>query len=264
MGLPGNLPDTFRVSEEKLRAASKLSALFEAPGMSIKSFLIDWLHAVDLGVSQSVLGNLFSEVIELLEGSTRKDRVQSLWRRIKAWYAEAKPPSRLDALTPEMVKLPGKGPKLRSKAGECRYLLAFGAQLAAEFDDGSIHRNTVNLLMRNLLDVSVCISMEPYDFQRAAKACHKVCALFTALEQVAIANNDILSWRAKPTLHMFQELIQFIGPEFGSPRHFWTYLDESWGGWLSRVATRRGGPKFAASCALNMINKYRAVVTAKL
>lgn len=244
-----------------LLQAQRLSIIFGCPGFELKYILIDWLHAVDLGVGQTVIGNLFNEVCELLPGSTRKERVDALWLKIKAWYKIHKPSSRLDNLTVEMIKQPGKKPKLRSKAGECRYLIPFAAELAKEFDDGSCHRNTVNMLLQSFLEMSNCLNTEPYDHQKAAAACNKVCRLHVALEQLSRANGDDLSWCCKPKLHMMEELICFVGPEFGSPRHFWTYQDESWGSWLANAAIRRGGPKYAASCALNLLQRYRAVVS---
>ena len=247
-----------------LVCAGLLSCIFQCPGLEIKHFLVDWLHCADLGICQSILGNLFDEIIELLPGSNRKDRVLCLWQRIKEWYKIHNPPSKLEGLTPEMIRQPGKGPKFRSKAGECRYLIPFAAEIAAEFDDGSIHRNTVSHLCQNLQTIAVCISCEPYDSQKAAAACRRLRKLFVALEAMSVAQGDELSWRVKPKLHMFEELICHVGPEFGSPRFYWTYTDEHWGAWLARTATRRGGPKFAAACALNLLQKYRAIVSADI
>ena len=247
-----------------LLEAELLSVIFQCPGFIMKYILIDWLHAVDLGVGQTIIGNLFHEVCELLPGSTREDRVGALWQKLKAWYKIHKPPSKLDDLTPLMIKQPGKKPKLRSKAGECRYLIPFAAALAQEFDDGSLHRNTVNILLQHFLEVSVCLNAEPYDAGKAAAACNKVCRLHVALEQMSRTNGDDFGWCCKPKMHMMEELICFVGPEFGSPRHFWTYQDESWGGWLANAATRRGGPKFAAACALNLLQRYRAVVSSAI
>ncbi len=105
------------------------------------------------------------------------------------------------------------------------------------------------------------MSIEPYDARAASTACRKACLLYAGLETEAIARGDERSWRCKPKMHMFCELIEYIGPEAGSPRHYWTYQDESWGSWLSKVATKRGGPKFAHSCAMNLLNKYRACAT---
>jgi hypothetical protein len=86
-----------------------------------------------------------------------------------------------------------------------------------------------------------------------------VAQLFVALEDLARSAGDELSWRVKPKLHLFEELIQFMSFDLGSARNFWTYQDESWGGWLSNCAARRGGPKFAATVALGMLQRYRAV-----
>ena len=247
-----------------LLAAGMLSVIFQCPGFIMKYILIDWLHAVDLGVGQTIIGNLFHEVCELLPGPTRKDRVDALWQKLRTWYKSNKPPSKLDGLTPEMIKQPGKKTKLRCKAGECRYLIPFAASLAQEFDDGSCHRNTVNVLLQKFLEVSVCLNTEPYDAKKAADACNKVCRLHVALELMSRTNGNDLGWCCKPKLHMMEELICFVGPEFGSPRHFWTYQDESWGGWLANAATRRGGPKFASACALNLLQRYRAVVSSDI
>ena len=179
--------------------------------------------------------------------------------KIKGWCKTSKPPSQLDNLTVEMLKLPGKGPKLRSKAAECRYLLPFGAIVARECDDGSVRRKTIRNLMDHFLQLAVIISSEPYDAPAAARHGRHVAQLFVALEDLARSAGDELSWRVKPKLHLFEELIQFMSFDLGSARNFWTYQDESWGGWLSNCAARRGGPKFAATVALGMLQRYRAV-----
>ena len=251
------LPGEF---ETMLRLAGKLSSIFKAPGVSLRIFMVDWLHAIDLGVGQSVLGNVLYESLDILwPNLPKKQQVQQLYLKMKAWYQVAKPPSRLDALTIEMLKLPGKGPKLRSKAAECRYLLPFGELVARECDDGSVRRTTITALMEHFLQLAITVSSVPYDSAAAVCACNKVCLLFTTLEDAAIATGDELSWRAKPKLHMMQELITFQGVEFGSARNFWTYQDESWGGWLSNCAARKGGPKFAGTVAFGLLQRYRAV-----
>ena len=119
--------------ELMLANAQKLSPLFKSPGLEIAHFMIDWLHCADLGVSQTILGNVLFEALDILwPGLTHKEQIQGLWMKMKTWYSKQDPPSRLDGLTYEMLKLPGKGPKLRSKAAECRYLLPFGVVVAKE------------------------------------------------------------------------------------------------------------------------------------
>ena len=251
--------------ETLMRLLGRISTLFKAPGLSLKHFMVDWLHAVDLGVGQSILGNVLWESLDVLfPNLNKKEQVKALHLKLKAWYQTSKPPSQLDGLTVEMLKLPGKGPKLRSKAGECRYLIPFGVLVARECDDGSIRRKTIRNLTEHFLQVAVIMSTEPYDAAAAAAACKAVVALYVSLEDFAVAAGDYTSWRVKPKLHLFEELIQFMSFDVGSARRFWTYQDESWGGWLSNCAARRGGPKFAATVALGLLQRYRAVASDQL
>ena len=248
--------------EAVLRLLHKISTIFKSPGVCLKHFMVDWLHAVDIGVGQSVVGNIFWESLDILwPNLPKKSQVQQLLIKLKGWYAIASPPSQFDALTIEMIKLSGKPPKLRSKAAECRYVLPFAAIIARECDNGTVRRKTIANLMENFLRLAVIICSEPYDSNAACVACENVCRLFVSLESFALASGDELSWRVKPKLHMLQELIQFIGVEFGSARNFWTYQDESWGGWLSNCAARRGGPKFAGTVAFGLLQRYRAGLT---
>ena len=62
------------------------SPLFEAPGFSISMCVIDHLHALDLGVSQTALGNVFWDAImtfSLFSASNVKAKSAQLFLRIK-------------------------------------------------------------------------------------------------------------------------------------------------------------------------------------
>ena len=166
------------------------SALFSTPGFQVKHVQPDWLHTVDLGVGQDAIGNLFAEAVDLLPGRTVHDRVQVLWNRVQAYYAREKVQARLDNLTLEMIRPPGKGPKLRSKAAECRHLYPFGAALAQELGEGSEHRRTVAALMQYLLEASRLIRAAPYDAARAAAAARKFALLLSCLEREALQRGD--------------------------------------------------------------------------
>ena len=68
-------------------------------------------------------------------------------------------------------------------------------------------------------------------------------------------------WLLKPKLHMLQESLEFDCMMHGqSPRLFWTYKDESWGGLVASMAERRGGAKSAAAIGLLVMQRYRAWV----
>ena len=57
---------------ERMRSQGRRwSSLFWAPGITLLTFKLDWLHIVDLGVGADWLGQLFSFLLPFLEGSTR-------------------------------------------------------------------------------------------------------------------------------------------------------------------------------------------------
>ena len=236
------------------------STIFESPGLDMQCFMVDWLHAVDLGIGADIVGNVWNDVLELLPGRGRSEQISVLFARIKEFYAVADPPSKLDRLTSDMIKIAASSPKLRSKAGECRYLYPFTALLAKEFASANSHFATVISLMEQFMIVVSCVSSEPYQTAVACAAARKTCLLYEALEKEALAAGDLLHWHIKPKFHMFTELIEYNSVLRGNPAGFWAYADETWGGWLSAAGMRRGGAKFAASTALNLLQRFRAVL----
>jgi hypothetical protein len=249
--------------ESMMKTAGKLSPLFKSPGLTLQHFMVDWLHAVDLGVLQIIIGNILWESLPMLfPALPQKEQVKLQWQKLSQWYKQNDAPSKLDALTVEMLKLPGKGPKLRSKAAECRYLLPYAHFIAHQASDDSPHWKMICMLADNFLELAITMSVEPYDFRKAATLSRMVSSLAVSLEAEALSKNDENSWRVKPKLHMMQELLEYIGPDLGdlgSARRFWTYKDERWGGFLSTMAMRRGGPKTAANVAQGLITRYRAL-----
>ncbi len=234
-----------------------VSPLFKCPGFQLKFVVTDWLHCMDLGLAQHILGNTFYAVLVYLPGANQADRVTSLWKLMREFYAKAKPASQLQGLTLEMLKQPGKPPKLRSKAAQCRYLVPFCSELADRFKDKSDVMMTVSHLTR-LLDTLVrLVCVEPFDSSAAAEACRRLCLLYCALFRRSEAIGED-RWRATPKLHMVQEMLEFDAFTFGSPKSFWTYVDESWGGHVAKIATRRGGAKLPASIALEALDRFRA------
>ena len=94
-------------------------------------------------------------------------------------------------------------------------------------------------------------------------------------------------WRAKPKLHLVQELGEYMTEEVGNPRDFWNYADESFvgsgrGGWrggrerrekkqkqdwrygveerfIAQLALSRGGARAAGTTPHAVIERYRAL-----
>ena len=60
------------------------SPLFKAPGFTLLMVAIDVLHALDLGVTQDMLGNLLWESLDVLfmQGKNKAGKLNLLWLRI--------------------------------------------------------------------------------------------------------------------------------------------------------------------------------------
>ncbi len=88
----------------------------------------------------------------------------------------------------------------------------------------------------------------------------KLRILWKSLADKAEAAGDFTSWRMKPKVHLFQELCEYKAVvEFGSPELFWTYQDESFCGYVAKVAKKRGGLNFAATVPERLLSRYRAM-----
>lgn len=237
-----------------------VSCLFSIPGFSLSMLGLDWLHIVDLGCAQDLLGNLFSEAVRFgMTGSNQKERLKNLWLRLREFYKEAKSPSRLDDLTLEMFMRPKKAPKLRAKGGETRHLMPFAAVLARELNiqQNTEHSKLVAVVFDSLLECAKQAATVPFNAKALAKASQKMSVAWSLLAEEATAAGK-LAWVKKPKAHLFQELCEYQVFEFGSPELFWTYKDESWCGFAAKTAKRRGGWKRASTVPFRLLSRFRA------
>jgi hypothetical protein len=237
------------------------SPLLGCPGFRLDYVAIDWLHTVDLGVSQDILGNVFCEFMAT-QGGNKSQQLKTLWQRIRQYYQEVKPSSQLDGLTWDMVQSTGKSPKLKAKGGETRYLVPLAAELAQECLAARpcSHSEAVSQLVQLLLDLYHCVGRTPFDAAQGALLSRRLCVLYQALAQEAQAQGKP-AWVQKPKLHLLQELMEYSTVDLGSPQNFWTYKDESWVGWLGKAAHRRGGADTPVCAATRALSRYRALAS---
>jgi hypothetical protein len=245
----------------KLRTLGiKPSTLFSCPALDIQDIVLDWLHIVDLGVAQDLLGSFFKElVLEGLAGNNKEKRLALLWTAIRDYYRKAKPTSRLGALTLEMFEKSGTSSKLRAKGGETRGLLPFAAEFSKEVAEyhQTTHWKTVAAVFDLLFKCAQLCSARPFDQDSLKDHCRKLCLLWSGLEREAQASGS-KEWNMKPKAHMFQELCEFVSQDMGTPEHFWTYKDESWCGIIAKSAKKRGGQNNAATIGARLLQRYRA------
>ena len=101
------------------------------------------------------------------------------------------------------------------------------------------------------------LDLPKWDVAAGSNACRKCCILYQSLSKHFEAQG---LWSMKPKLHLFQELAEFQAPDLGHPGKFWAYKDEDFVGMIAKLAGSRGGPKNAATTALQVMNRYRAWV----
>ena len=135
------------------------------------------------------------------------------------------------------VEAAWKFSQTQASAAQCRALVPFGLKLSRDLLDASDGmESTARHAMNHLSQCYVSLSDSSIFFADALREhSTKFALLYCALETTA--TND-WSWRVKPKLHMFLELCS----EGSRPATFWTYRDEDFGGSVSRLSRRRGGP----------------------
>lgn len=211
-----------------------------------------------------MLGNLFFEAIVFVcAGRSFKDRVADLWTKIKAYYTKTKleKQSRLQNLTPEMIRRDNKAPKFRGKGAETRHLVAFAVEFAQEYHEkvNSRHSLVVYQMVSALFDLYMAMSLADYDASMVGTATRKFLVLYESLNKEAQKKGDFNAWRMKPKMHLVQEMGEFQSQELGNPRLFWCYRDESFVGFIATIVSSRGGGGTCHTNPLTAIEKYRAL-----
>lgn len=223
--------------------------------------MIDALHSLDIGCTQEILGSLFWEFIvksPLAQGRTQDLRRQCLWALILEYYSTARPTTKLNGLTMEMVRRDGSKARLRAKAAETRHLLPFGVDLAQKMVDAdpSRHNSTVFNMVKYLYSFYMSFGSVPFNVEYAQDVGMKRLRLYSDLSREAIAD-DFPAWAMKPKFHLFGEMILFQLDASGDPSLVWTYCDEDWVGKAAKLAHSRGGPRTASTSPLNVLRKFR-------
>ena len=111
---------------------------------------MDWLHAVDLGITADWLGSLFFYLqSEKIRGVSKLLRCAKLFTDIQECYNRVQATDRLPKLLPTMLRDEDKGkakaPKLRAKAGEARALVPCALELARKYLDPVISQELISL-----------------------------------------------------------------------------------------------------------------------
>ena len=215
-----------------------INPIFDAPWVKTYIFRMDWLHAADQGISADFIGNtLYYFEENLVPGSNKAERYNTLFAQIDAVYHDLHVEDRLDCLKPTFIES-RQGMKLRCRAAQCRALVPVVCRLCEELCDlNDPVEEAIAKAAHHLKEVYACLSGDHPD----PEAQMKDHSIGFALQYVALHDHfnedDDRLFIIKPKMHFFLLLCS----EGGRPSRNWCYRDEDFGGSISKAARRRGG-----------------------
>ena len=231
-----------------------ISPLLQAPWVDTSIFRVDWLHCADLGVTADWLGSQFIMISKKLPGRSRKVQCQALWGLMQDFYKSDSVTDRLQGFRPSMLQMPGKAPKLRASAAQCRALVPFASKLSQERLDAADHIEAA--ARRGMMSLHECYRALSKDSIFASDVLKAKSTSFAqqyvALEHAHRTESGKM-YKIKPKLHMFLELCS----DGSKPALFWNYRDEDWGGSVARMSRSRGGAKNPKSFSQNVLWRFR-------
>ena len=227
-GQPLTSDDFFKRCSE---LGEEVAPLFGAPGVSTSTISVDWMHCVELGIAQDMLGNVLWHCIHeagVVPGGSQQARLDSLSEQLLSWNHRSKPSNPIQVLTIKMVKGQGCAPKLKSKAAECRGIQGFAKELALKIFQAHPCEFNAKILegIDALLACSASVVAESWslqEFQRTGRLFLEACFWLRAHSE------DDLLWALKPKHHMFKHVVFDVAPRLGSPALCWCWADESHG-----------------------------------
>ena len=238
-----------------------MASLFSLPGVGTYSVLPDWLHVVELGVSQDAAGNVLWECIHkdgVFPGASQKIRLSLLNDELKLFNAELKPGNPLHQITMRMIKLPDQSPKLKCKGAESRGLRPFIVRLAKKLlmhNPDEAHIKMV-VCIDALVVCSTVVDKEPFclkEFQRSGDA------FLAAYQWLSQHYAEEGLWRYKPKHHLFHHLLHDIADKHGSPNTYWCWADESLAGQFAKAALRRGGRATGSHMSKSLMDRVSSL-----
>ena len=216
----------------QLRKGCLINPIFAVFGICLAIFRIDWLHAVDLGVSADFLGNLLWMIAEKMPAPNQDERVKLLWAEIQQYYSQYDTRDKLKKFTKNTIRPEAsRPPKLHSSAAQCRALVYFGHLAAQKHLSDAVPTEYAAKTAAYHLNVCYSTLQQPN-----SEVLFSSSQAFVLQYAALMAVSDGIAWRIKPKAHMFLELCA----EGSQPQLFWTYRDEDYGGSVAKACKMRG------------------------
>ena len=224
--------------------------LFNIAGFTIEAMCLDVMHILDLGVTQYLIGWVFSTLIEanfaqsqeVYVFASRRENIRHLRRRLAVYYKSLGRSrgtmSAIGNLTLLMIG-PNTNPRLKAKAAESRNLVPLLTQLCSENSDllgeGGMHLKLCCTLLDRFYQI---MREQPRRMPEASLAELQSCMSRYLVNWVALGGHCVYKH------HAAWHLAERAG-RLGNPRFYWTYTDEQENRVMGKVAkSLHGGPTF--------------------
>jgi len=216
---------------------TSVAGIFSVPGFDLGMVWIDFMHVVDLGMAQLVVGNVFWELYRAT--GSNQDSLADLLRLVH-WASKQhgyETPA-INKITVNMIRKEGKKPNFKAKAAESRKLVHCVYSILQLFPRTTNHE----IIRYSCVELLVLIYKEMYNWtsesaSHIATLGRKHCILYARLSidmHESGQNPDFLFWRCTPKMHLFCHLIE----QGVNPKTYWAYCDESEIGHATRMAER--------------------------
>lgn len=245
--------DTWALLQRMREQGIVLPPIWGCPCIRNSTFLIDWLHCVDQGVSQEFLGGLLLLLLPKFPGATKAAQCSAMFVDLQLYYRTHNSENRLDNLTLSMLQQPKKTPKLRGRAGEIRGVIPWALEASNRLLSDQVPlESTAKCAMGYLNQCYTNLSGAAYNADNMCEASRRFVLLYTALE--AATEGKIFSLKSK--VHLFMELTQLSR---SNPSKTWYYRDEEFGGSVAQLSKKKGGSSNPHAVGSALLNKFLAL-----
>lgn len=228
---------------ELQRVGGQIPELFKhVIGLRLECIVVDVLHALDLGVAATIVGNILWETVakKMWGGSNQDANVALLEKYLRAWEKKTNATKLQGALTAERLRNSSGYPKLKAKGAATRHLAPYALAVARKFDSGSQHDRTKVAIAQLLCKLYNIMSSSGQffapdaleDFESAGRG---LVQLLSGLH-AASERDGVKSWKFAPKAHLIDHLATYQAKEWGNPSYYWTYADEDLVGLCVEIA----------------------------
>lgn len=237
---------------EMLRLAGEVVPvlLAEVVGLRLDNFMVDTLHAVDLGIAAHILGNvlwILCIMRRCLGGRNQAECVERLGVDIKSWSRRTGLSGVRGTLTIDRVRTRGGWPKLKGKGATARHMVRYAADLIQrfritdeshpDFEHDELMHGIVQCLMRFY---EILFTQEMFLTDEAKielpRLGQLLASMYTRIARLCFDRQWRL-WKVSPKLHLWEHLTEGQSLVWGNPKFWWCYADEDLVGLMGDLAS---------------------------